>query len=107
MIIMLKTASGAHLQLSSGELIFVKNETNPKPSVVIKTEKEFYEYAPEFKNCLCAYIDIENPETEYARLVNKHYVIKEPGLPFRYEEKLSEDEETKYKQVLKRIGKEA
>jgi len=102
-----ETNSGSHVLLSSGEIVFLKNETNPIPEIEITTEKEFYEIAPEFKKYSCVYINIKNPETEYARLVNNHFVIKLPGSPFRYEEKFSDDSEIKLKQMLKRIGKEA
>ena len=102
-----ESKSGVHVQLSSGEVVFLKNETNPVPEIEITTEKEFYEIAPEFKKYSCVYINIKNPETEYAKLVNNHYIIKNPGEPFKYEEKLSDDPEKKIKQMLKRIGKEA
>ena len=55
-----------------------ENETNPVPEIEITTEKEFYEIAPEFKKYSCVYINIANPETEYTKLVNNHYVIKNP-----------------------------
>lgn len=102
-----ESKSGFHVLLSSGEVIFLKNETNPVPELEINTEKEFYEIAPEFKKYSCVYINIKNPETEYARLVNNHYVIKNPGESIKYEEKLSDDSGKKLKQMLKRIGKDA
>lgn len=105
MKILAENTIGVHAQTSSGEVIFVKLPENPVPDIEVKTEKKFYELSPEFRGCV--YVNIDNPETEYARLVNNHYIIKKPGEPIRYEEKLSDDKETKIKQMLKRIGKEA
>lgn len=102
-----ESKSGVHVQLSSGEVIFLKNINNPTAEIEINTEKDFYEIAPEFKKYSCVYVNIPNPQTEYAKLVNNHYIIKNPGEPIRYEEKLSDEPEKKIKQMLKRIGKEA
>lgn len=102
-----ESKSGVHVLISSGEVVFLKNTNNPAAEIEINTEKDFYEIAPEFKKYSCVYVNIANPETEYAKLVNNHYIIKNPGAPIKYEEILSDDPEKKIKQMLKRIGKEA